>query len=337
MKTAIFGYSASGKSELFRALSGEQAQNSNQAIVKVPEPRLDPLIQLFNPKKVTNVEIEYLDIPGGGDPGKGVGQRVLNEIKPFECLLAVLDDFSGLVTPEKQYREMESDLMLTDLAVAEKRLERIQVDKKKGKGLVDPREEELLEYVKSILEQEIPLRTEEELLKNPLLKGFSFLSAKPILYIQNVSEDKLDIEGMQGQGKSNEAHLVLSTKLERELSELEDFEEREEFLQELGLQESAMDKIIRQTYELLGLFTFLTAGEKEVRAWSIPRGSSAWDAAGAIHSDIQKGFIRAEVLGWNDFLHYRNFKNAKQAGVLRLEGKDYLVRDGDIITFRFNV
>jgi len=335
MKTAIFGYSASGKSELFRALAGEQAQNSKQAIVKVPEPRLDPLTQLFDPKKVTHVEIEYLDIPGGGTPGKGVGQRVLNEVRPFECLLAVLEDFSGLYTPEKQYHELESDLMITDLSVAENRLERIQVDKKKGKGLVDPREEELLEHVKSRLEQEVPLRTEKELLDNPLLKGFSFLSAKPILYIRNVFEDKLDAEAMQG--NRNQAHLVLSTKLERELSELDDPEEREEFLQELGIKESALQRIIGQTYGLLGLITFLTAGEKEVRAWSVPSGSSAWEAAGAIHSDIQKGFIRAEVLGWNDFLHYGSFKKAKQAGVLRLEGKDYIVKDGDIITFRFNV
>ncbi len=335
MKTAIFGYAASGKTELFRALSGQQAQNTKQAIVKVPEPRLDPLIKLFKPKKVTYVEIEYLDIPGGGSPGKGVGQRVLNEIKPFECLLAVLDDFSGLLPPDKQYRELESDLMITDLAVVEKRLERIQVDKKKGKGLVHPREEELLGKIKAVLEQEVPLRTEEELLNNPLIRGFSFLSAKPVLYIQNVSENKLDIVPMQG--KKNQAHLVLSSKLERELSELEDPAERLEFLQELGLQESALDKIIGKTYDLLGLITFLTVGEKEVRAWSIPRGASAWEAAGAIHSDIQKGFIRAEVLGWQDFEYYGNFKNAKQAGVLRLEGKDYIVRDGDIITFRFNV
>ncbi len=336
MKTALFGYKASGKSELFRALAGPQADHSDIAVVKVPEPRLLPLSKLFKPKKVTPSEIEYLDIPGGERKGGGLSQRILNEIRPYDCLLAVLDCFSGLSDPQKQYQTIESDLIISDLEVAEKRLERIKIDKQKNKDLVNPQEEKLLSQAKELLEQEKSLRFNKELVQAPELRGFSFLSAKPILYVWNLDENELNrtptIEDTE-----NQAHLAVSAKLERELAEIEDPDDRQEFINDLGLDNLALEKIISKTYNLLGLITFLTAGEKEVRAWMIHQGATALQAAGAIHSDIQKGFIRAEVLSWKDFQRSKNFKIAREKGLLRLEGKNYLVQDGDIITFRFNI
>ncbi|MDQ7031514.1 MAG: DUF933 domain-containing protein [Desulfonauticus sp.] len=336
MKTAIFGFSGSGKTDLFLALAGPGGHNINRARVKVPEERLDPLKDLFNPPKVTYTEIEYLDIPGGGGKGGGLGARVLNEIRAYDCLLAVLDGFSGANNPAAQWQEIETDLLISDLAVVEKKLEKMAVDKKKAKNLVNPKEEELLSKIKEILEAEKPLREFQELAGDPILRGYCFLSAKPILYAWNVLEDNLDQIELPV-SKEKEIHIAVSAKLEKEIAELNDPEEIQMFLEDLGLKESVLHRVIKNTYQLLDLITFLTAGEKEVRAWPLKKGSTAPEAAGVIHSDLQKGFIRAEVLSWGDFLKYKDFKVAKDKGALRLEGKDYIVQDGDIITFRFNV
>jgi len=334
MKTALFGFAASGKTELFHALAGEQGKHGSRAMVKIPEPRLKPLAELFSPRKVTAAEIEYLDLPGGGK-GSGLGQRVLSEIRPYDCLVAVLDSFSGLSDPRDQHRAIEEDLAIADLAVAEKRLERLRLDKRKDRELVDPREEELLEKAAAHLESGQPLRIDPALADARELRGFCFLSAKPILYVWNVAEN--DRGASPPAPGFRQAHIALSAKLERELAELEDPEERAAFLEDLGLKRPALDRVIAETFELLGLITFLTTGEKEVRAWTVPRGSTAPEAAGTVHSDLQKGFIRAEVLSWQDFLTCGTFKKAREKGLLRLEGKDYVVQDGDIITFRFNV
>jgi len=336
MKTALFGFAGTGKTELFRALAEPDKNITDQAIVKVPEPRLTPLVELFHPQKVTYTEIEYLDIPGGEEKKQGLGQRVVNAIRPYECLLAVLDAFSGLSSPEEQQREIETDLVINDLSVVEKRLERLQNDKKKAKNLANPREESLLHEIKEELDQGYPLRKKEKLQVIPELKGFGFLSAKPIIYVWNTPEDGIYSQSLP-ENNQTEGHIALSAKFERELTELDNPEDVGTFLNDLGLVQPARETIITKTYDLLGLITFLTAGEKEVRAWAIPKGNTAQEAAGAIHSDIQKGFIRAEVLSWNDFDNCRSFKKAKEKGVLRLEGKDYIVQDGDIITFRFNV
>ncbi|WP_027369745.1 DUF933 domain-containing protein [Desulfovermiculus halophilus] len=335
MKTAIYGFAGSGKSELFRALAGPDAQHTDRAMVKVPEPRLDPLTKLFSPRKVTPSEIEYVDIPGGSGKGHGLGQRVQSAIRPHDCLVTVLDAFSGLQDPEEQYRDIETDLMITDMAVIEKRLERLDQDKKKDRTLVNAQEEASLLRAKDLLDREIPLRQDPELAQTPELRGFCFLTAKPVLYVWNVMDTDLDADVPED--SPGQAHVALCAKLERELAEIDDPEERGEFLEDLGLTQSALDRIITRTSSLLGLITFLTAGEKEVRAWKVTRGATAPEAAGVIHSDLQKGFIRAEVLSWEDFCSVQNFKQAKDKGLLRLEGKDYLVRDGDIITFRFNV
>ena len=337
MKTAIFGFAGSGKSSLFAALAGPQTSaTGGRAMVKVPEPRLDPLEKLFSAKKVTYSEIEYLDIPGGGGKGDGLGDRVLSEIRPHDCLLAVLDAFSGMNDPVAQMGAIEADLLVADMAVAEKRLERIRLDKRKAKDLVNPKEEAALERAMAMFEEERPLREDLEVADAPELKGFKFLSAKPVLYAWNLSENKL-ASFTSPEARPGVEHVAVSAALEAELSEIEDPEEREMFMTDLGIEESTLDRVIAGTYRLLGLITFLTAGEKEVRAWAVHSGSSAPVAAGTIHSDIEKGFIRAEVLGWDDFLKAGDFKKAKELGLHRLEGKTYEVQDGDIIEFRFNV
>jgi len=337
MKTALIGFAGSGKSELFAALAVPAALQAGRAMVKVPEPRLEPLVALYNPPKITFTEIELLDLPGAaGAKDGGLGDRVLNEVRPYDCLLAVLDGFSGATNPADQLQAMEADFIIADLAVVEKRLERIAQDKKKAKHLHDPEEEAALELARKHLDQEQPLRLSAELLAQPKLRGFRFLSAKPVLWAWNVGEGELETFAVP-EPAPGALHIVVSARLERELSELQDQEERESFMQDLGMSHSALDRVVGGVYKLLGLITFLTAGDKEVRAWPLRAGQPAQEAAGVIHSDIQRGFIRAEVLGWEDFLACKNFKTAKERGVLRLEGKEYVVQDGDIVEFRFNV
>lgn len=337
MKTAIFGFSGSGKSDMFAALAGEKAATAgNRAMVKVPEPRLDPLIKLFNPKKITLSEIEYLDVPGGGGKGHGLGEKVLNDIRPYDCLLCTLDAHTGVSDPKQQHGAVEADLIVSDLAVVEKRQERMALDKRKNASLVDAKEEDCLARARAILEDEKPLRTDPALCAEPAMRGFRFLSAKPILYAWNVAEKDMDSFEIPADSEG-QMHMVVSARLERELAAIEDPEEKAMFLADLGLTESALDKVISRTYKLLGLMSFLTAGDKEVRSWPVRVGATAPEAAGVIHTDFQKGFIRAEVIGYADFLKAGDFKKAKELGLARLEGKDYHVQDGDIIEFRFNV
>lgn len=337
MKTALIGFAGAGKSELFAALAGLAALHAGRAKVKVPEPRLQPLADLFQPPKITLTEIELLDLAGAaGAKGGGLGDRALNEVRPCDCLLAMLDAFSGASDPNEQLQAMETDFIISDMAVVEKRLERIAQDKKKAKHLHDPEEEQALLQAKDHLDKGRPLREALAIAAHPKVRGFRFLSAKPVLWAWNVSED--DLAGyVLPEAGAESRHLAVSARLERELAELHDPEERQAFLRDLGLNRSALDRVVAEVYNLLGLITFLTAGEKEVRSWPLRGNLPAMEAAGVIHSDIQRGFIRAEVLGWQDFLACKDFKKAKERGLLRLEGKEYLVKDGDIITFRFNV
>lgn len=335
MKTAIIGFAGSGKTELFKALAGPGSAHAGRAMVKVPEPRLEPLTEVFKPKKITKTEIEYQDMPGSGG-NKSLGNKVLSEIRGCDCFLTVLDAYSGAVDPAEQLSAIEAELIVSDMAVIEKKLERLSQDKQKAKHLYDAKEEDLLRKAMDILEQEKPLRLDKALCSEPALKGFAFLSAKPVLYAWNISEAKMGNFSLP-RDQMGMSHISVSAMLEREMAELDDPEELEMFMQDLGVEESALDRVIAKTYNLLNLITFLTAGEKEVRSWAINNGYTAAEAAGTIHSDIQKGFIRAEVLGWADFLATMDMKKAKEKGVLRLEGKEYIVKDGDIITFRFNV
>jgi hypothetical protein len=336
MQTAIFGFAASGKTEVFRALAGPQIAHTDRAMVKVPDSRLQALADVVRPRKVVPAEIEYLDVPGGGGREEGLGQRVLGAVRPCDCLLAVLDGFSGLHDPARQRRVIESDLIVSDLAVAEKRMERMALDRKKGKHMVDEAEEKMVREAAAVLEHEEPLRRRPEIAQSRELRGFSFLSAKPLLFLWNVDENDLP-ETRVPEETDTVAHMALCARLERELAELEDPEERRELLESLGMGESALNRIVAETYRLLGLITFFTHGEKEVRAWTAPRGTTALEAAGTVHSDMQRGFIRAEVLSWMEFERLKSFKAAREKGSLRLEGKEYPVSDGDIVTFRFNV
>lgn len=337
MKTAIFGFSGSGKTDLFAALAGpEAAEAGNRAMVKVPDARLDPLIAIYSPKKVTYSEIEYLDIPGGGGKGAGLGERVLNEVRPYDCFIGVLDGFTGMNDPKQQWQAIEADMMVSDMAVIEKRLEKMAADKKKNKALVDPKEEDALSRALAMLEEERPLREDDAIALLPELRGYKFLSARPILYVWNCPEGE-DGDMQLPEETRGMTHIAVSAKLERELAEIDDPEEKAMFLSDLGITESALDKVIAKTYDLLGLISFLTGGEDECRTWPVRKGATAPQAAGVIHSDFEKGFIRAEVIGYDDFLEFGDFKKVKDAGKARLEGKDYIVKDGDIIEFRFNV
>lgn len=244
MKTALIGFAGAGKSELFAALAGPSASQAGRAMVKVPEPRLKPLADLFLPPKITFTEIEFLDLPGAAGAKGGLGDRVLNEVRPYDCLLAVLDGFSGAAAPLEQLQAMEADFIIADLAVVEKRLERIAQDKKKAKHLHDPEEENALLLAKEqLLDRERPLRENLVLLAQPRLKGFRFLSAKPVLWAWNVGEDKLGgfILPEAGDGV---LHLAVSARLERELSELQDLEERRAFMSDLGVAHSALDRVV---------------------------------------------------------------------------------------------
>jgi ribosome-binding ATPase YchF (GTP1/OBG family) len=253
-----------------------------------------------------------------------------------DCVLAVLDAFSGLADPRHQLGGIEADFLVSDLAVIEKRLERMAQDKRKNKDLVDAKEEAMLLRAQALLEAERPLREDAEVAAAPELRGYKFLTAKPVVYAWNLPESELAGFTPPADGPGV-VHVAVSARLEAELAEIADPEEKRMFLDDLGIADSALDRVIAGTYRLLGLITFLTAGDKEVRAWAIRGGSTAPEAAGAIHSDIQKGFIRAEVLGWEDFLKAGDFKRAKEMGLHRLEGKTYVVKDGDIVEFRFNV
>lgn len=337
MKTAIMGFAGSGKTDLFAALAGEKAALAgNRAMVKVPEPRLDPLVQLYHARKVTYSEIEYLDIPGGGSKSGGLGERVLSEVRSHDCLLVALDAFSGMSDPEVQRQAVMADFLVSDLAIVEKRLERLAADKKKNAAGYNAQEEQLLLQAQALLEAERPLLVAPEIGHSPELRGFCFLSAKPVLWAWNVAETKMDAF-TPPEDAHGEANIAVSARLERELADIEDSEERAAFFADLGLAESALDRVITRTYKLLGLISFFTAGEKEVRAWPVRQGALAPEAAGVIHSDFEKGFIRAEVLGYDDFLSAGSIKKARELGMMRLEGKDYEVKDADIVEFRFNV
>jgi GTP-binding protein YchF len=335
MKTAIFGLSQSGKTDLFAALAGPAAVTVGRAMVKVPEPRLAPLVALWNPGKVSHAEIEYLDIPGSGATSS-LGDRIIGEVRPYDCLLAVLDAFSGIADPADQMATIEADLLISDISVVEKRFERLEADKRKSRDLVDPREEQVLGRALELLSADTPLRNDPELARAKELRGYQFLTAKPVIWVWNTPESDPGAAALPQAGPG-QAHLAVCAKLERELAEIEDPDDLAMFMEEMGVAESALDRVIAATYTLLGLITFLTAGEKEVRSWPLRAGSTAPEAAGVIHSDFQQGFIRALVIGWDDFLAAGSMKAAKEKGLLRKEGKDYVVKDGDIIEFLFNV
>jgi len=358
MKTGIIGLPQVGKTSLFRILT--KAHLSDQAyanpreahlgVAKVPDDRLDRLAALYNPKKLTHASVEYVDVGA-------IGQEALKEssyighLRNVDALIHVVRAFDdpsiphvGEIDPLRDIKNVDFDLMISDLGQVEKRLERLEKDLKKMRSPELEKENELLIKAKAHLEGEKPLR---ELEMSPddkkRIRGFMFLSEKPILYVLNISESTelgKDLEAAVAKFKlteiaarPNAGATAICGKVEAELAEMSDADAAE-FLSSYGLTESGLTRLIRKSYALLGLISFFTAGEDECRAWTVPVNSRAVDAAGAIHSDLSKHFIRAETIRWDQLLEAGSEANARAKGTLRLEGKEYIVQDGDVMHIR---
>ena len=357
MKTGIIGLPQVGKTSLFKILTkahvATAAHNPREAhlgVAKVPDERLDKLAALYNPKKLVHAAVEYADVAA-------IGQEALKEttyagnLRGVDALAHVLRAFDdpaiphvGEIDPLRDAKNVEFDLMVTDLGQIEKRLERLEKDLKKMRGPELEKENDLLQRAKKQLESERPLREMEMTPEdNKRQRGFMFLSQKPMLYVLNISESSslgADLEKAVEKFKltelaarPNAGAMAICGKVEAELAEMSD-EEANEFLSSYGLKESGLVRLIRKTYELLGLISFFTVGEDECRAWTVPRNVRAVEAAGAIHSDLEKHFIRAETIHWDQLLEAGSEANARAKGTLRLEGKDYIVKDGDVMHIR---
>jgi len=357
MKTGIIGLPQVGKTALFKILTkahvAERGQNPREAhlgIAKVPDGRLDKLSALYNPKKLIHATVEYSDVAA-------IGQEALkesayaNNLRTVDALIHVLRAFDdpsiphvGEVDPLRDAKNVDFDLVVNDLGQIEKRLERLEKDLKKMKTPELEREFDLLKRARVHLESERPLREMEMSGEDKKrIRGFMFLSQKPILYALNVNESTSlggDLDQAPGKYKlieyasrPNAGVTAICGKVEAELAEMPD-EEAGEFLASYGLSESGLVRLIRNSYQLLGLISFFTVGEDECRAWTIERGSRAQAAAGAIHSDLEKHFIRAETIHWDQLLDAGSEANARSRGTLRLEGKDYIVQDGDVMHIR---
>lgn len=348
MKFAITGLPQSGKSTIFYALTGARGADkvrevslTDQVIgtVRVADKRIALLERLYRPKKTTHAQVEYL-LPSKVPSGTQLRLENVfwNQVRVGDALIHVIRNFQtpgGIpATPESDYRRLEEEMVFHDLMVIEKRIERIKLDKKKGKKQ-DEEEEALLNACLNLLENNRPLRSDPELAVTPALKGFAFLSAKPQLVVINNDDEDESLPEWKSRPEVSEM-MVVRGRLEMEIASMAP-EEAEEFLVAYHIETSALDRIIRSSYDILKCISFFTVSNEEVRAWTITEGASAIEAAGTVHSDMKKGFIRAEVLSFENLEKYGSFQEAKRAGDVRLEGKEYTVRDGDIIHFRFNI
>ncbi len=345
MKLGIIGLPGSGRKTLFEALtrfgSDEATQKPEDRIgtITVPDKRVGILSSMYTPKKTIYAQVEYL-LPYMATFTKDQKKEepAWSTIRTSDALIHVVRNFKGygLEDPDPfgDFRSLDEEMIFLDLMVVEKRLERLTMDTKRGRK-INPEEQELLNKCLEMLNNERPLRRDPELASAHVLKGFTFLSAKPLLVIFNNGDDD-DTMPVMGALVDQEKCQVVRGKLEHELSQMQD-DEAQEYLKEFGITDSARDRVIALSYELLGLISFFTVGDDEVRAWTIKKDTPAVDAAEAIHSDIKKGFIRAEVVHYDDLMKAGSHKEAKKQGTVRLEGKTYPVRDGDIIEFRFNV
>jgi ribosome-binding ATPase len=351
MKIGLVGFPGSGKTTVFNALTGLSAETgygaargkTNLGVVKVPDARVEALAELYQPKKKTLAEITFSDVAaeaGGGGSARGLDRTVLTAMREMESLCQVARAYVDPTAAEpgeplREVADLEAEMILSDLELVEKRLDRL----KKEKG--NPREADLLTQLSAHLEagkpiRDLPLSDEDK----ALLSGYRFLTQKPLLIVLNVDEARVsdppspavaDHAASRGLGL-----VVLSAKVEQDIAQMAPADQKD-FVEALGLAEPARDRFVRAAFSLLSLISFLTAGEDECRAWPIRKGLTAHKAAGKIHSDIERGFIRAEVIRVADLLALKSEAKAREAGKLRLEGKDYVVEDGDVINFRFNV
>jgi GTP-binding protein YchF len=352
MQTGIIGLPQVGKTTLFRILTkanveAKGGQATHVGVAKVPEPRLIELAKLYNPKKITYATVQYVDLPGVQKERMRESLATLRDVDAIAHVIRVFDDPSvphseGSIDPLRDATNLDLELILSDHDQISKRLERVDKDLKKKKDPLLELEKSVLEKCKAHLEAEKPLRelelTAEE--RKPI-GGFLFLSARPMLYVLNLGDDEAaDLDKAVEkhklsalQGRPNTAVVAVCGRLEAELAEMEE-KEAGELLASYGLKEPGLNRLIRATYDLVGLYAFFTAGEPEVRAWTIRKGSTAVKAAGEIHSDIEKGFIRAEVVRCEDLLAAGSIAAAKEKAQVRLEGKEYIVQEGDVILFR---
>jgi ribosome-binding ATPase len=350
MKIGLVGFPGSGKTTVFNALTGQSAETgygaargkTNLGVIKVPDARVDALAQLFSPKKTTFAEIAFVDVAAGaaGAETQGLDGATLAAMREVDALCHVVrgfpNDAGAAPSPLAEAQALEVEMNLADLILIEKRLERLKKERS-----AKPNELGTLEKMKAHLEAGHPLR-ELALAEADwaLMSGFRFLSQKPLLLVENVPEAEAAQPAPADLAEHARAHklglIVLAGKVEMDIAQMP-ADEQKDFVQSLGLSEPAIGRFIRAAYELLDLISMLTAGEDECRAWTIRRGLAAQKAAGKIHSDIERGFIRAEVMRWDDLVRLGSEAKCREAGKLRLEGKEYVVADGDVVHFRFNV